>query len=207
MIPALPPAPSYSGRIVKDPVLRSRVLVSDWCRSARFLPFRRYAACSWCWAGPARTRPGRRDGRGVAAAIAQEGRDGRCEDDEEQDNMTIPKISMPLWFSRCGYIDSGRNAQKEKISAIIGDMLKSVAVIVVPNFSIFEFGTACEVFGIDRSGRGGGVPDFDFRVCTPVPGNVRHEVGSLHEREPWLGGGSRCGPGDHDTLRPRGGRP
>jgi transcriptional regulator GlxA family with amidase domain len=56
-------------------------------------------------------------------------------------------------------------------------MLKSVAVIVVPNFSIFEFGTACEVFGIDRSGRGSGVPDFDFRVCTPVPGNVRMKSG------------------------------
>jgi hypothetical protein len=31
-------------------------------------------------------------------------------------------------------------------------MLKSVAVIVVPNFSVFEFGTAFEVFGIDRGG-------------------------------------------------------
>ncbi len=46
-------------------------------------------------------------------------------------------------------------------------MLKSVAVIVVPNFSMFEFGTACEVFGIDSSDRGSGVPAFDFRVCTP----------------------------------------
>jgi transcriptional regulator GlxA family with amidase domain len=51
-------------------------------------------------------------------------------------------------------------------------MLKSVAVIVVPNFSMFEFGTACEVFGIDRSARGSGVPAFDFRVCTAYPGNV-----------------------------------
>ena len=56
-------------------------------------------------------------------------------------------------------------------------MLKSVAVIVVPNFSIFEFGTACEVFGIDRSARGSGVPDFDLRVCTPIPGNVRMKSG------------------------------
>lgn len=53
-----------------------------------------------------------------------------------------------------------------------GGMLKTVAVIVVPNFSMFEFGTACEVFGIDRSDRGSGVPAFDFRVCTPVPGQV-----------------------------------
>jgi transcriptional regulator GlxA family with amidase domain len=56
-------------------------------------------------------------------------------------------------------------------------MLKTVAVIVVPNFSIFEFGTACEVFGIDRSGRGTGVPAFDFRVCTPAPGDVRMKNG------------------------------
>jgi transcriptional regulator GlxA family with amidase domain len=56
-------------------------------------------------------------------------------------------------------------------------MLKSVAVIVVPNFSMFEFGTACEVFGIDRSGRGSGVPAFDFRVCTPAPGDVQLKSG------------------------------
>ncbi|MBT2531797.1 helix-turn-helix domain-containing protein [Arthrobacter sp. ISL-48] len=56
-------------------------------------------------------------------------------------------------------------------------MLKKVAVIVVPNFSIFEFGTVFEVFGIDRSGRGGNVPAFDFRVCTPEPGNVSLKSG------------------------------
>ena len=53
-----------------------------------------------------------------------------------------------------------------------GYMLKSVALITVPHFSIFEFGTAFEVFGIDRSDRGTGVPQFDFRVCTPVPGDI-----------------------------------
>ena len=46
-------------------------------------------------------------------------------------------------------------------------MIKSVAMIVVPNFSVFEFATAFEVFGIDRSARGNGVPAFDFRVCRP----------------------------------------
>ncbi|MCY1216640.1 hypothetical protein D9M72_285220 [compost metagenome] len=56
-------------------------------------------------------------------------------------------------------------------------MLNSVAVIVVSNFSIFEFGTAFEVFGIDRSARGSGVPAFDFRVCTPKPGDVRLKSG------------------------------
>ncbi|WP_115788856.1 GlxA family transcriptional regulator [Arthrobacter silvisoli] len=60
-------------------------------------------------------------------------------------------------------------------------MLKSVAVIVVPGFSIFEFGTAFEVFGIDRSDREGGVPKFDFRVCTPHPGDVPMKSGlSMH---------------------------
>ncbi|MGM7777979.1 GlxA family transcriptional regulator [Arthrobacter sp. KNU-44] len=60
-------------------------------------------------------------------------------------------------------------------------MLKTVAIIVVPNFSIFEFGTACEVFGIDRADRGSGVPGFDFRVCTPVPGDVKMKSGlSMH---------------------------
>jgi len=54
-------------------------------------------------------------------------------------------------------------------------------MIVVPNFSVFEFGTAFEVFGVDRSDRGTGVPAFDFRVCTPVPGEVPMKSGlSLH---------------------------
>ena len=65
-----------------------------------------------------------------------------------------------------------------------GSMLKSVAVIVVPNFSIFEFATACEVFGIDRSDRGGNVPAFDFRVCTPEPGRRPAQIRPVHERPP-----------------------
>jgi transcriptional regulator GlxA family with amidase domain len=60
-------------------------------------------------------------------------------------------------------------------------MIKSVAMIVVPNFSVFEFATAFEVFGIDRSARGNGVPAFDFRVCTPAPGDVPMKSGlSMH---------------------------
>ena len=62
-----------------------------------------------------------------------------------------------------------------------GIMIKSVAMIVVPNFSIFEFATAFEVFGIDRSDRGSGVPAFDFRVCAPEPGDVPLKSGlSMH---------------------------
>ncbi|WP_314323493.1 helix-turn-helix domain-containing protein [Paenarthrobacter ilicis] len=60
-------------------------------------------------------------------------------------------------------------------------MLTSVAVIVVPGFSIFEFGTAFEVFGIDRSERDSGVPAFDFRVCAPRPGDIPMKSGlSMH---------------------------
>ncbi|ADG74120.1 transcriptional regulator, AraC family [Cellulomonas flavigena DSM 20109] len=47
-------------------------------------------------------------------------------------------------------------------------MLRSVAVIALPGTAAFELGTACEVFGIDRSDTGG--PSFDFRVCGLVPG-------------------------------------
>ncbi|UZN04603.1 GlxA family transcriptional regulator [Cellulomonas sp. S1-8] len=47
-------------------------------------------------------------------------------------------------------------------------MLRSVAVLALPNVAAFELGTACEVFGIDRSDTGG--PSFDFRVCGPTPG-------------------------------------
>ncbi|MBT1003103.1 helix-turn-helix domain-containing protein [Paenarthrobacter sp. DKR-5] len=56
-------------------------------------------------------------------------------------------------------------------------MLRSVAVIVLEGTSPFEFGVVCEVFGIDRSGRGTGVPRFDLRVCTPVPGAVGTKTG------------------------------
>ncbi len=51
-------------------------------------------------------------------------------------------------------------------------MITSVAVIVLPPLAAFEFGVAAEVFGIDRSAREPGLPRFDFRVCTAVPGNV-----------------------------------
>ena len=52
-----------------------------------------------------------------------------------------------------------------------------MAVIVLSPLPVFEFGVAAEVFGIDRSGRGSGIPRFDFRVCTPEPGEVRLKSG------------------------------
>jgi transcriptional regulator GlxA family with amidase domain len=56
-------------------------------------------------------------------------------------------------------------------------MLKKVAVVVLPETSPFEFGVVCEVFGIDRSDRGTGVPAFDFTVCTPEPGVIGTKTG------------------------------
>lgn len=47
-------------------------------------------------------------------------------------------------------------------------MLSSVAVLLLPAVSPFEFGTLCEVFGTDRTVDG--LPAIDFRVCGPVAG-------------------------------------
>jgi AraC family transcriptional activator FtrA len=47
-------------------------------------------------------------------------------------------------------------------------MLSTVAVLVIPALSPFEFGTVCEVFGIDRSADG--VSPFEMRVCGEVAG-------------------------------------
>lgn len=53
--------------------------------------------------------------------------------------------------------------------------MKTVAVIVQDGFAPFEFGVACEAFGLDRSDDG--VPNFDFRVVTPEPGAVASSIG------------------------------
>lgn len=47
-------------------------------------------------------------------------------------------------------------------------MLKTVAVIALPEMAVFEFGVLCEVFGIDRTDDG--VPPIDFRVVAADPG-------------------------------------
>ncbi|GAA2725898.1 GlxA family transcriptional regulator [Cellulomonas aerilata] len=54
-------------------------------------------------------------------------------------------------------------------------MLRSVAAVVMPDVAPFELGVVCEVFGIDRTDTGG--PQFDFRVCTEVPGPVTTKLG------------------------------
>jgi transcriptional regulator GlxA family with amidase domain len=54
-------------------------------------------------------------------------------------------------------------------------IVHSVAVIVQPGFAPFEFGLACEAFGLDRSDDG--IPNFDFRICAPEPGLVPSNLG------------------------------
>src|SRR6478609_9370952 len=53
--------------------------------------------------------------------------------------------------------------------------MKTVAVIVQDGFAPFEFGVACEAFGLDRSDDG--IPNFDFRVVAPSPGVVQSKLG------------------------------
>ncbi|MDT0184814.1 helix-turn-helix domain-containing protein [Microbacterium sp. ARD31] len=52
--------------------------------------------------------------------------------------------------------------------------MKTVAVIVQPGFAPFEFGLACEAFGLDRSSDG--IQNFDFRIVTPEPGAVASNI-------------------------------
>src|SRR5205807_809709 len=54
-------------------------------------------------------------------------------------------------------------------------MLHNVAVVVVSGFQPFEFGTICEVFGVDRSDDD--LPGYDFAVVAGEPPPVRTELG------------------------------
>ncbi|GAA1701911.1 helix-turn-helix domain-containing protein [Microbacterium sediminicola] len=54
-------------------------------------------------------------------------------------------------------------------------MITTVATIVQPGFSPFEFGLACEAFGLDRSGDG--IRNFDFHIVSPEPGLVPSNLG------------------------------
>jgi transcriptional regulator GlxA family with amidase domain len=53
--------------------------------------------------------------------------------------------------------------------------MKTVAVIVQNGFAPFEFGLACEAFGLDRSDDG--IEPFDFRILAPEPGVVQSNLG------------------------------
>ena len=50
-------------------------------------------------------------------------------------------------------------------------MLRNVAVVVVNGFLPFEFGTICEVFGVDRTDDG--LPSYDFAVVAGEPPPLR----------------------------------
>ena len=50
-------------------------------------------------------------------------------------------------------------------------MLRNVAVVVVHGFLPFEFGTICEVFGVDRTDDG--LPRYDFAVVSGEPPPLR----------------------------------
>lgn len=54
-------------------------------------------------------------------------------------------------------------------------VLTNVAAIVYDGLNPFEFGAACEAFGLDR--RDDGVPTLDFAVCAPRPGPVQTSMG------------------------------
>jgi AraC family transcriptional activator FtrA len=55
-------------------------------------------------------------------------------------------------------------------------MLKTAAAVLIEGFAPFEFGTICEVFGIDRTEDG--VPPIEFRVCGEWPGiPIRTSIG------------------------------
>lgn len=53
--------------------------------------------------------------------------------------------------------------------------MRTVACIVQDGFAPFEFGVACEAFGLDRSDDG--IESFDFRIVAPEPGVVTSNLG------------------------------
>jgi transcriptional regulator GlxA family with amidase domain len=53
--------------------------------------------------------------------------------------------------------------------------MNTIACVVQPGFAPFEFGLACEAFGLDRSDDG--IPTFDFRIVAPDPGVVPSNIG------------------------------
>src|SRR6201981_4147088 len=57
-------------------------------------------------------------------------------------------------------------------------VLRNVAVVVVNGFLPFEFGTVCEVFGVDRSDDG--LPRYDFAVVAGEPPPLRTLDFTMH---------------------------
>lgn len=61
--------------------------------------------------------------------------------------------------------------------------LRSVAVLLPPQPTPFEYGVLCEVFGIDRTDDG--VPAFDFRVCAQRAGEPMPTTNGLSILSPF----------------------
>jgi transcriptional regulator GlxA family with amidase domain len=57
-------------------------------------------------------------------------------------------------------------------------MLRNVAVVLVNGFLPFEFGTVCEIFGVDRSDDG--LPRYDFAVVAGEPAPLRALDFTIH---------------------------
>jgi transcriptional regulator GlxA family with amidase domain len=53
-------------------------------------------------------------------------------------------------------------------------MLRNIAVVVVNGFLPFEFGTICEVFGVDRTDDG--LPPYEFAVVAGEPPPIRAQI-------------------------------
>jgi transcriptional regulator GlxA family with amidase domain len=54
-------------------------------------------------------------------------------------------------------------------------MLQNVAAVILDQFTPFELGIACEVFGVDRTDDG--LPRYDFSVVAGEPGPIRAAAG------------------------------
>ena len=62
-------------------------------------------------------------------------------------------------------------------------MLQKIAVVLMEDVALFEFGVLSEVFGIDRTDDG--VPAFDFKVCSTRPGEPLRTSSHSHVIAPY----------------------
>src|SRR5512142_2541614 len=72
---------------------------------------------------------------------------------------------------------SGRTDHHRAIPAILGGVLRNVAVAACDGVAPFELGVLCEVFGLDRTAQG--LPGYDFAVCAIDPPPLRTKAGFL----------------------------
>nr|BFE71659.1 hypothetical protein GCM10020092_049600 [Actinoplanes digitatis] len=65
-------------------------------------------------------------------------------------------------------------------------MLRSVAVIALPEVAVFELGVLCELFGYDRTAEG--LPGYEFNVCSVDGARRPYPRGLLDLARPRPGG-------------------